>query len=134
MLLASLGVKMPDMLPFYSKVMVKVKRWRRQEAGPLPSPYEAATLLGPSPVMMTAWIVEDETGSVYSTPERIARRARRARRMLTKGPLHPHPRLGDALLVALECLRDPRSVMMSFNPLLPRRSVQCRPLGWNSNL
>ena len=49
MQLQRLGVDTFPMLPFYSKVMVKTKRWHKK--GPLASPFREVRLLGPSPMM-----------------------------------------------------------------------------------
>ena len=60
--MARLGLPQRPMLPFYSQVMVKVKRWH--VAGALRSPYKQVRLLGPSPMMHHGWAVQDPDGHV----------------------------------------------------------------------
>lgn len=58
----ALGLPQRAMLPFYSKVMVRVKRWHQE--GALRSPYKQVHLLGPSPLMHHGWAVRDSDGRV----------------------------------------------------------------------
>ena len=53
------------MLPFYSKVMAKTKRWHKK--GPLASPFREVRLLGPSPMMSWGWVVQTEDGAIQHT-------------------------------------------------------------------
>ena len=85
--LRTLAVKLPHMLPFYEKVLVKVKRWH--QAGAIQSPYKEALLLGPSPLISHGWVVRDN--------DHLAQHARAA--------LLPDP-LGDAARIELSLVPD----------------------------
>ena len=105
--LRALAVKLPRMLPFYEKVLVKVKRWH--QAGAIQSPYKEALLLGPSPLMSHGWVVCDNDHLVQHAraallPDPLGDAARielslepdptrPLRRRREKGPLHDGPRL-----------------------------------------
>ena len=65
MQLQKLGVDTFPMLPFYSKVMAKTKRWHKK--GPLASPFREVRLLGPSPMMSWGWVVQTEDGAIQHT-------------------------------------------------------------------
>ena len=56
--LATFGVPVQPLLPIGSRVTVKRKRWHRY--GALASPFRTMTLMGPSPLMSTGYILMDE--------------------------------------------------------------------------
>ena len=101
--LTQLGVQTAPMLPFYSSVLVKVKRWHRE--GSIVSPFK-------SPRMSSGWTVQDEDGLVQQArvallPDPVVGRIhyelsvepdpdRPLRRLHRRQPLHPGPRLSPA--------------------------------------
>ena len=56
--LQQLGVPTKPMIAPGTKVMVKQKLWNKK-AGALSNPYKRMTLLGPSPLMSSGWVVKD---------------------------------------------------------------------------
>ena len=56
--LQQLGVPTKPMISPGTKVMVKQKLWNKK-AGALSNPYKRMTLLGPSPLMSSGWVVKD---------------------------------------------------------------------------
>ena len=64
MQLQRLGVDTFPMLPFYSKVMAKTKRWHKKIF--LASPFREVRLLGPSPMMSWGWVVQTEDGAIQA--------------------------------------------------------------------
>ena len=57
-----LGLSGHPALPFWSQVVVKIKRWHM--AGSLQSPFKQVRLAGPSPYMSRGWVVVDEAQRV----------------------------------------------------------------------
>ena len=53
-----LGIPTKPMIPPGTKVMVKQKLWNKK-MGALSNPYKRTTLLGPSPLMSSGWVVKD---------------------------------------------------------------------------
>ena len=106
-----LGLNSVPEVPFYSKILVRAKRWHR--AGALESPYLEVRSLGPSPMMSWGWVVETEDGKIQHS--RIAVQydplAEQAAyelsfepipgaprtRVTGKQPLHAGPRFGGAV-------------------------------------
>ena len=64
-----LGIDVTPMLPFWSKVLVKRKRWH--DPGVLANPYVEATLLAPSPQMSNGWAVKTGDGRVMHVREAV---------------------------------------------------------------
>ena len=56
--LARLGIPTKPMISPGTKVMVKQKLWNKKQ-GALSNPYKRMTLLGPSPLMSSGWVVKD---------------------------------------------------------------------------
>ena len=56
--LAQLGIPTKPMISPGTKVMVKQKLWNKKQ-GALSNPYKRMTLLGPSPLMSSGWVVKD---------------------------------------------------------------------------
>ena len=65
--LEKLGVPVLSMLPFRAKVLVRSKRWFK--TGAIPSPYVEGRLLGPSPMMLAGWVVQQHDGKVVHARE-----------------------------------------------------------------
>ena len=55
------------MLPFRAKVWVRSKRWFK--TGAIPPPYVEGRLLGPSPMMLSGWVVQQHDGKVVHARE-----------------------------------------------------------------
>ena len=77
--LLRLGLPQPELLPFFTPVMVKIKRWHK--AGALADPYKEVRLCGSSPLMTSGWLVRDSDGAfqharVALLPDPLADRAR----------------------------------------------------------
>ena len=56
--MSSLGISTKPMIAPGTKVMVKQKLWNKK-MGALSNPYKRMTLLGPSPLMSSGWVVKD---------------------------------------------------------------------------
>lgn len=67
--LQTLGIEVTPMLPYWSKVLVKRKRWH--DLGVLANPYVDATLLAPSPQMSNGWAVKASDGRVMHVREAL---------------------------------------------------------------
>ena len=67
--LEALGTPTLEMLPFFSQVMVKRKRWH--DRGHLAPPFVNACLLGPSPWMHHGWTVKTEDSQILHVREAI---------------------------------------------------------------
>ena len=67
--LQTLGIEVTPMLPYWSKVLVKRKRWH--DPGVLANPYVDATLLAPSPQMSNGWAVKAFDGRVMHVREAL---------------------------------------------------------------
>ena len=64
-----LGTLAGQMIPFFSSVLVKRKRWH--DRGLLASPFVAGTLLGPSPLMHHGWTVRLDDGNIVHVREAV---------------------------------------------------------------
>ena len=64
-----LGTPAGQMIPFFSSVLVKRKRWH--DRGLLASPFVAGTLLGPSPLMHHGWTVRLDDGNIVHVREAV---------------------------------------------------------------
>lgn len=99
--LNALGTPTLTMLPFFSSVLVKRKRW--YERGLLASPFVSGKLLGPSPLMHQGWAVRLEDRSIVHVREAVV-----------------PSKLGDE--VAIQLLEDPMApahVEEVTNPEIP---------------
>ena len=67
--LEKLGTPTLEMLPFFSRVMVKRKRWH--DRGHLAPPFVPAKLLGPSPWMHHGWSVKTDDDQVLHVREAV---------------------------------------------------------------
>ena len=64
-----LGTPTLPMIPFYSQVVVKRKRWH--DRGHLAPPFVSGTLLSPSPLMHHGWTVRTDEGLVVHVREAV---------------------------------------------------------------
>ena len=62
--LANVGLKMPPMVDYNKKVMVKTKLWHKRFTKGMASPYFQAKVKGPSPLMSHGWVVQDDKGKI----------------------------------------------------------------------
>lgn len=60
------GVPVKPLLPIGAQVTVKTKRWHRAGFGPLVPPFRTMTLMGPSPLMSTGYVLMDGTQVQHS--------------------------------------------------------------------
>ena len=60
------GVPVKPLLPIGARVTVKTKRWHRAGFGPLVPPFRTMTLMGPSPLMSTGYVLMDGTQVQHS--------------------------------------------------------------------
>ena len=60
------GVPVKPLLPIHARVTVKTKRWHRAGFGPLVPPFRTVTLMGPSPLMSTGYVLMDGTQVQHS--------------------------------------------------------------------
>ena len=56
--LKHLGLEMPPMIPYNTRVMVKTKVWSKRFTKGMSSPFFAGLLKGPSPLMSHGWVVQ----------------------------------------------------------------------------
>ena len=64
--LQEVGVPVKPLLPIGAWVTVKTKRWHRAGFGPLVPPFRTMTLMGPSPLMSTGYVLMDGTQVQHS--------------------------------------------------------------------
>ena len=69
--LRSLGTPVPNMLPYWSPVVVKRKRWHDKHTALAP-PFVEAFLICGSPTMTSGWLVVTKDGHVLNTREVVA--------------------------------------------------------------
>ena len=128
--LAKVGVKMPTMVTYNQKVMIKAKWWHKKEGHSFPSPYLQAVVKGPSPLMHNGWVVRDLKGKTGHARAVLIADANADRAMLElvvgpPGPGHrlhgkqplPGPRVPSPQLVASAEAADP-NVDLDYEPSL----------------
>ena len=59
MQLEKLGIPTKPLLPLGARMSVKTKRWHRAGFGPLVAPFRTMTVMGPSPLMSTGYVMKD---------------------------------------------------------------------------
>ena len=105
--LNSLGTPTLPMVPFYSPVVVKRKRWHNP--GNLAPPFVSGTLISPSPLMHHGWAVRTSEGLVVHVREAVV----------------PSP-LGEAVALEFQEILDkekPPEMVEVPNPQTPRHRL-----------
>eukprot|EP00435_Cladocopium_sp_Y103_P040770 s3371_g11.t1 len=59
MQLEKVGIPTKPLLPLGARMSVKTKRWHRAGCGPLVAPFRTMTVMGPSPLMNTGYVMKD---------------------------------------------------------------------------